>query len=366
MTDHQGANVTWIRNPTAQQVHQAQLYAKELAQFLIDTWDGDPSTPSGAAAKERYATAVQKCFKLTLFGPMWRADGHLIIYDIGQFKRLSELQDQAMEAIVMVLLPRMPPEPVLAKWTKLLPSASFWLKANVHGLLLGLLTVASEGFQYPQRVETPGGGDGAAKYENGDAHVDADVELTWQQIAGARLQRTKGLLSAQEARFHIHLICVIVEPLRLLHQHFLTLAHRDIDVHRRPLVYKLMHSRSSIINRVCQYYSTMLRGTVDRLCLVWMLWGHQSMEEWAGARPQEALCVRRLILHAASWVWRRPKGSRHVRFCFFTNDSELSASSCGIGALLITNSNGNRGVLQPPGAIYAVQVATSWRPSSSR
>jgi hypothetical protein len=121
----------------------------------------------------------------------------------------------------------------------------------------------------------------------------------------------QSLLSSRVARFQIHLICVIIEPLRLLHQYFLLHAHshaNDVDLagdERKPAIHSLMEDRSSIVHHVLQYYSSMLGGAADRLCLVWMLGGHNSMDEWQEACPDESLCVRRLILHAASWVWRR-------------------------------------------------------------
>jgi hypothetical protein len=52
LTDDNGKNVIWVRNPTAQQVATARLYASQLAEFLIDTWDG-PTTVAGAAAQDR-------------------------------------------------------------------------------------------------------------------------------------------------------------------------------------------------------------------------------------------------------------------------------------------------------------------------
>jgi hypothetical protein len=109
--------------------------------------------------KERFATKIRRCFTETLFGPLWIANGTVTIYDIGQYKRLRQLLDQVTDTIGAVLLGRMPCEPVIAKWTKLLPSATFFLMSNVYGLLHGLLSSASTGFVYPQRADDAAGGD---------------------------------------------------------------------------------------------------------------------------------------------------------------------------------------------------------------
>ena len=74
---------------------------------------------------------------------------------------------------------------------------------------------------------------------------------------------------------------------------------------RRPAVYELMDDRSSLPRYVCQYYSSMARGAVDGLRLIWGLSDHQTLEEWMDAHPALARAVRRVVLHAAAWVARR-------------------------------------------------------------
>ena len=74
---------------------------------------------------------------------------------------------------------------------------------------------------------------------------------------------------------------------------------------RRPAVYELMDDRSSLPRYVCQYYSSMARGAVDGLRLIWGLYDHQTLEEWMDTLPALARAVRRVVLDAAAWVARR-------------------------------------------------------------
>eukprot|EP00959_Pyramimonas_sp_CCMP1952_P190644 3987259-Pyramimonas_sp.AAC.1 len=79
---------------------------------------------------------------------------------------------------------------------------------------------------------------------------------------------------------------------------------RAVDVSRRPAVYELMDDRTSLPRYVCQYYSSMARGAVDSLHLVWGLSSHESLEGWMADRPALARAVRRVVLRAAAWVAR--------------------------------------------------------------
>eukprot|EP00959_Pyramimonas_sp_CCMP1952_P100677 2106010-Pyramimonas_sp.AAC.1 len=130
---------------------------------------------------------------------------------------MDQLVEETGTAIREILMRHMPSEPALSKWTKLMPCAKFCWQTGVHGLLHELIKIAGRGFDYPQ---------GAGPVGIGDASADPDVELTWHQLAGSRLRRTLVLTSSFESRFHMHLICVAVQPCRLLHQHFLKLANR--------------------------------------------------------------------------------------------------------------------------------------------
>eukprot|EP00974_Lingulodinium_polyedra_P015786 1531617-Lingulodinium_polyedra.AAC.1 len=58
--------------------------------------------------------------------------------------------DKVVSCIATVLLPRTPPEPVTAKWTKLMPCLAFFMAANVYGLLGALMEMVATAFRYPQ------------------------------------------------------------------------------------------------------------------------------------------------------------------------------------------------------------------------
>lgn len=144
------------------------------------------------------------------------------------------------DAVVNFLFRRMPPEPVISKWTKLLPAMSWFMSTMVFGLLHNIVRGSHAKFTYPQtprtqqREETQGE-QGTTVVVRGE--VDADDELTWHEVAGVRLRRTLLVSGCDDSRFTIHLICIIVEPLRLLHMHFLRTANAGVNGKATPLWY---------------------------------------------------------------------------------------------------------------------------------
>ena len=75
-----------IRQPRPAEVQKARAFGQVLADFVVDTWDGDVSTEAGRHAKTRFASAARDCFQNTLLGPTWRSDGKVVVYDTGQRK----------------------------------------------------------------------------------------------------------------------------------------------------------------------------------------------------------------------------------------------------------------------------------------
>lgn len=145
----------------------------------------------------------------------------------------------------------------------------------------------------------------ASPADGASSFCDADDEADWHAIAGVRLRRAQALLSRFDHRLAIHMVCVLMEPLRLLHKQFMYLANSNLLRGRKPALYTLGIGRAGLTTQVSQYFSSMLAGSVGRLRLIWMLRGHNSMTEWGQENPTEARLVRRVIFHLSSWVWRR-------------------------------------------------------------
>jgi hypothetical protein len=49
-------------------------------------------------------------------------------------------------------------------------------------------------------------------------------------------------------------LAVLLETLKILHEHFLKMAHGAIDAGRWPRVLDLLWDRTSIVVKVCEYY----------------------------------------------------------------------------------------------------------------
>ena len=83
------------------------------------------------------------------------------------------------------------------------------------------------------------------------------------------------------------------------------LGHAAPNPHRTPPLLNEIWEPTSLAYRVLCYYSTLLQGSSSRLRLVWQAAGYESFVSWQMGAEQHFLLLRRLILHAESWVERR-------------------------------------------------------------
>jgi hypothetical protein len=95
----------------------------------------------------------------------------------------------------LLLLPRLPVLPVISKWTKLGLALDFWLVGCVHSVLSLVLRAAQQGLHYPQQVLSAGEDIGGALLGAEEGGV------SWQQLAGSRLERTIRL--AEDEQQHV-------------------------------------------------------------------------------------------------------------------------------------------------------------------
>jgi len=232
---------------------------------------------------------VRKCFGQIFNGPPDAS--RFVHYESGANTNREAVVDKFTWAILVVIFPHLPVIPQTSKWTKLGSSLDFFMVSFVNGVLHHTLSQARRSLDY--RVE--GGG-------------DAGAELSWRELAGQRLARTLTLSQDKSQHLIVRLLCIIIEPLRVIHTRFMKLGHAAPNAERLPALFDEIWDSKSISLRVLAYYSSMLTGVVEhcnRLILVLAPEGHANLQPWQVAQPQQALLIRRLILHAASWVDRR-------------------------------------------------------------
>eukprot|EP00959_Pyramimonas_sp_CCMP1952_P183196 3830181-Pyramimonas_sp.AAC.1 len=208
--------------PGPDAIEAARAYGRELANFMIDSIHvSSLELATGAKRKAKLEREIRHCFETVLLGPLWRKDRQIVLWDTGSVGS-AEVRDKVREVLVNVIFPRMPIEPVAEKWTKLMPCLSFFIAANSFGILAALVDLAA--FKFDVSLD-----DGRQGGISGEAHVD---ELQWGVLAGSRLRRTQRLLGNAVQRFHQHVLGVVLEPLQVLHDFFLNLAHGAIDCSR--------------------------------------------------------------------------------------------------------------------------------------
>lgn len=135
---------------------------------------------------------------------------------------------------------------------------------------------------------------------------DAEAaEVNWQELAGRRLRRSLRFLSCPSQRFAIRALCVVLEPLRIMHSRYMNLANHPRGRRVWPGLLTETNRATSVVVKVLQFYSSLLCGAAERGRLVWQWSDCPSMLHWIRAHTQDARLLRRLILSAASEAHRR-------------------------------------------------------------
>ena len=181
--------------------------------------------------------------------------------------------------------------PQASKWTKMMPTLIFLLSCDVGALLERALVEASMAFKYPLEV---------ARDDNGAEQA----EVSWEKLAGKRLHRAIRFLGCPRQRFQVAALCIVIEPLRIMHSRYMTIANKKSSSNRPALLDEVDPSRSMTI-KVLQYYSSLLAGQCSTLRLVWGWQQCSDLLAWMRQCPEWARVLRRLILSAACLVLRR-------------------------------------------------------------
>ena len=187
-------------------------------------------------------------------------------------------------------LPAAPCVPQTSKWTKVLPVLMAFMLGNVCGIFQKSFERATNELKYPQTATRGPVGPVGDELE--------PSEVKWQELAGSRMHRSLRFLADPLHRFHVAVLCVVVEPLRLMHTFFMKLANLPFGADRLPPLLNELDEGRSLIVRVQQYYSTLLHCLCSRINLVWH-WNYNephvtSMLAWLFSFPQQARIARRL------------------------------------------------------------------------
>ena len=125
------------------------------------------------------------------------------------------------------------------------------------------------------------------------------------QVAGKRRARALAVLRCRAEMFLTCAIGIVLEPLEFLTHYFMWASNRLRDFTSWPPLMDLVWACKWPLVAAQQYLSELLRGTAPRLRLRWQSSESSCFAEWAGAHPDEAMALRRLILMAIGLAhWR--------------------------------------------------------------
>jgi hypothetical protein len=207
-------------------------------------------------------------------------------------------QDRMRRCLAGLLFRAMPTVPVKSKWTKLGPCLDFFLLASCCCRTLpDVWPIAFSKLKVNISI---------------DVHDQAYLEeVNWHAVQGGRAKAGGAMVADPTIGARLVVLALVLEPLRWLHRWFMAssspVSKAEPTHYQHSALMDFVDPCRSPITRVLQYYSAMLRGSVSRLCLVWVRAGKGSFDEWAASEESQwLLCVfRQAVTTAASWVHRR-------------------------------------------------------------
>ncbi len=293
------SDFTLVRGPPPA---EASEYNAELIDYVLCNMEYRTGDMRCASKKEAARVAERKKYELRARSAFSMLNGHglsgggpIVHYCTGCCRSRRDAVRKAVDAVRALMLAKQPVVPSLGKWTKFGRCLDWFLLGNVEGLLLRLLRRGCAKIRIPTGAVD---GEGAA--------ADVPEELAWHEIAGARLLRFTRFLESDARRFHIVLLCVVLEPLRALHSCFMAAGSAPARPTEGPPLLNLIWERRSVVTKAMQWYGTLLSGKCSRLRLLWQTHdGCDSLAAWQRQYPEHARLLYRMVVFAAAWVQRR-------------------------------------------------------------
>ena len=305
--------VDFVPHPAAGVVGTFADYWREVAAFLIDNYDADHGMAKterrrSQKAKEAFAERARHAFGVVLNGnPSTRGMIPHYCTSRCQCKSKADAVSLVVDVIVRIMLSQTPCEPEIGKWTKLCPCLQFFWLCGHHDIMGMLLNSASASFRYPVGPQ------------RGEEHAAEDEapELTWRELAGSRLHRSRRFTADGNKQAHLTMLCIVLEPLRALHLYWLSLGHSCAGESASIGLFEEIWPSHSRVVLTMQYYSSLLAGSGSRLTLIWVRAGCASFSAWVRAFPVMASTLRRLLLCCAAWLERRVAANLRKHWAIF-------------------------------------------------
>ena len=205
---------------------------------------------------------------------------------------------KCVDALLGLFLRGMPAVPSPSKWSKLFGPLDFVLAGSlVHNWLSEIFCEAFKDMSFQEFVED-------AATEDVDPRL---VEtLAFHVVNGRRLVASRKFLQDRSSAWQVSLLCIALEPNRLLTWFFISCLKKSWSEARPPLL-SLLHPRQSVLTAAQQHLSCMLCTTEGggRMQFLWRPLGYQSFDDFCQLEPGLVRQIRRVLLFAAGWQFRR-------------------------------------------------------------
>ena len=190
----------------------------------------------------------------------------------------------------------MPQTPESNKWTKLGPAVDFLVGGYACGYILcELFTLAFK--------ELHGKLEQTAKIQtsSGEFTLELFQDVFWHAVQSKRIAAALRLLGNYDTMLHILFLGLVLEPMRSFMEWLIKASRGLKDATRTPPLLDLVNETHSPLLVLHQYYSALLAGNSERLCLIYMRFGCSSFAEWIRKHPKLAIFFRQMVLTADGW-----------------------------------------------------------------
>ena len=147
------------------------------------------------------------------------------------------------------------------------------------------------------------------EFEKADRSADPKLveTISWHAVNGKRLKSSVDFFNDPDCAWSVKLLSVSMEATRFLIWFWLSCIGASLLAGERPMLYKVLDPRCSPVVMALQHLSSMCMSLEGggRLQLLWPSSMFNSFSEFCELQPDKCRRIRRMLLLAAGWIFRR-------------------------------------------------------------
>ncbi len=271
----------------------------ELVDFLRKARQTQSDSGEASSAFEKKARFFLEMFNgnTSTNQPVHICSHECLLADERHCRDRQQAVQRCTDALIDLFMSSMPSIPTPNKWTTMFGPLDFVVSGSiVNGWLQQAFENAFKGMTFAEFDST------------GETCDPKLVEaLSFHAVNGKRCSSSLAFLQDPDAVWAVKLLCLTLEANKVLTWYWLSCLGKSLKEGERPPLYCLLDKRCSVVIQVLQHYASLLLNPEGngRLTLLWGNTPHESFGDFCLREPGRVRQLRRILLLASGWVYRR-------------------------------------------------------------